>query len=62
MDDLLQVDKDMKKKPRDGDDCAMVTLLQPAPSTYKQQTRGIGPMMGWCWASVVDDAPTSAQQ
>ena len=29
---------------------------------YTQQTRGVGPMLGWCWASVVDDGPTSAQQ
>ena len=26
-----------------------------------QQTRGVGPMLGWCWASVVDDGPTSSQ-
>ena len=26
-----------------------------------QQTRGVGPMLSWCWASVVDDGPTPAQ-
>ena len=26
-----------------------------------QQTRSVGPMLGWRWASVVDDGPTSAQ-
>ena len=30
-----------------------------SPTT--QQTRYIGPMLCWCWASVVDDGPTSAQ-
>ena len=24
-------------------------------------TRGVGQILGWCWASVVDDGPTSAQ-
>ena len=28
---------------------------------YTQQTRRVGPMLGWCWASVVDDGPASAQ-
>ena len=26
-----------------------------------QQTRGIGPMFGWCWPIVYDAGPTSAQ-
>ena len=26
-----------------------------------QQTRGVDPMLEWCWASVVDDGQTSAQ-
>ena len=26
-----------------------------------RQTRGVGPMLGWSWASVGDDGPTSAQ-
>ena len=28
---------------------------------YSQQTQGVGPMLDWCWSSVVDDGPTSAQ-
>ena len=27
-----------------------------------QQTRGVGPMLGLCWASVVDDGPTLGQR
>ena len=26
---------------------------------YPSASRGVGPMLGWCWASVVDDEPTS---
>ena len=28
---------------------------------YSWQSHTISPMLGWCWASVVDDVPTSAQ-
>ena len=31
-------------------------------SVYTQQTRGIGTMLDWCWASVVDDEPALDQQ
>ena len=31
------------------------------PPVIAQQTRGVVPMLGRCWPSVVDDGPTSAQ-
>ena len=28
---------------------------------HRQQTGGIGAMLGWCWTIVVDDGPASVQ-
>ena len=38
-----------------------VMWLSPLVRTGYQQTRGAGPMLGWCWASVADDGPALAQ-
>ena len=51
---------------RDSNWTTIVELLKPSVikmslAKRSQQTRGIGPMMGWGWASVVDDGPASAQ-
>ena len=48
-----------KARPQPGDHRKRhIYSWEPEPA---QQTRGVGSMLDWCWASVIEDGPTPAQ-